>query len=242
MIPPSGLQKVPKTLAAAAAAVIDLLEELIATDLTLLTDGGTYACLSTVRRWWQPLPYPKSLADELGGLRSKIVAAITLRARLGQRSDELSQRLVASVDDPRVARTLLREVAAANPGIAADIRLWLSGDSRAATNSSAADALRSVESQTFLTRFAERLADIWRREDQGERLDSPGDRAFLELARGQGLERDGHVGDLVEYNPSVHRTLTGQPPVEPYSKIVVPGVLRSQSGGPREFIVPAILS
>lgn len=49
----------PTKLADAAAAIIELLDEFLATDFTLIADAETYSPLSVVSRWWQLSAYPQ---------------------------------------------------------------------------------------------------------------------------------------------------------------------------------------
>jgi hypothetical protein len=71
-----------------ALATIDLLDELLAVEFTLIADPEAYAPLAVIARWWQPSSYPSTLVDGLRGIVRKLISAIRLRARTEGRALE----------------------------------------------------------------------------------------------------------------------------------------------------------
>jgi hypothetical protein len=93
MVSTNPQRKIPRKLEGAAVEVSRLLDEVLGVRLSLIAEPEAYAVLAILRNWWQPLPYPKQLVAALDPIVAKLVSAIALRGRMGQRSDSLASRL-----------------------------------------------------------------------------------------------------------------------------------------------------
>jgi hypothetical protein len=149
-------QKIPKRLDAAGVEIVRLLDEILGVRLTLIAEPEAYAVLGTLRRWWHPLPYPKHLVEALEPIVAKLVSAIALRGRMGQRSESLASRLGECLGNPAAARMMLKSIPERERGLHPDIVDWLSGTTRAATNTAPGitAALRGVVDRQAIEDFA----------------------------------------------------------------------------------------
>jgi hypothetical protein len=149
----------PLKLAEAAAACLQLLDEILATEFTLIMDPEAYAPLAVISRWWQPSSYPPLVTDTLVGLIRKLTSAISFRARLGQRSETLALRLRQALGASDGSATdVLLNIAETETGLAPEIDDWLRGRERASSSTSA--ALGSLLSGTGVAEIAQAIAPI----------------------------------------------------------------------------------
>ena len=114
----------------AALAIVNLLNELLATEFTLIADPEAYAPLAVFARWWQPSSYPAVVAEGLQEIVRKLVSAIRLRARLGQKSENLVLRLRQALGNTDATAFALNRIAETETGLAAGIDDWLRGRER----------------------------------------------------------------------------------------------------------------
>jgi hypothetical protein len=243
-------QSVPKNLDAAATEIARLLDEVLGIRLTLVAEPEAYAALGTLRRWWQPLPYPKSLVAALEPIVSKLLAGITFRGRAGQRSDSLASRLAECLGSSEAARTMLKKIPEHEPGLSPEIVDWLAGITRAVTAPpGAAAVLREVVDQHAIAEFAPVLLSAY---EAGESLRQtpPGSlpnalsgliSAVESFARQHGLEVVGSPGQSVEYAPLLHSTVDGRVPREARVHILKPSVIRKLNNGGRDVLIKAIV-
>jgi len=235
----------------AALAVIDLLDELLAIEFTLIADPDAYAPLAVVARWWSPSAYPSEIVEGLRGIVRKLTSAIRLRARLGQKSESLVIRLRQALGSPDAASGALLKIAETESGLAPDLDDWLRGRER--VTSATADALSSLLSTASTPVFAEAVAalllDILEANTAlVENSDSPL-AAHLRRINGrvQALAAElklrpvGTVGDVVEFNPSAHRTVTGSIPPEPNVRLRRPMVVRLRDDGSQDIVELAVV-
>lgn len=251
LVPVSLNSSVPKRLSAGAAAAARLLDEIFAVQLTLIVEPETYAVLETFERWWQPLPYPKSLRDALLPIVDKLVTGITLRARWGQRSDSLATRLRQSFGDRDAAAQRLKQIAETETGLPVEIDDWLRGRSRKMhETTNLASSLRAVSNEELTDAIAPLLLDAEEALDglsQNIASDSAHHlrrlaAAIKSLASQRGLEIVGSQGEAVEYLPLAHQTVSGKAPADPWVQVIRPMVVRRRRDGSEDIVVRAIVT
>jgi hypothetical protein len=141
-----------------ALALVELLDELLAIDFTLIADPDAYAPLAVVARWWSLSTYPSPIADGLRGIVRKLTSAVRLRARLGQRSENLVLRLRQALGSGDAATDALTQIAETESGLTPDMDDWLRG--RARESSVTADALTSLLSRTSTPMLTDAIAPL----------------------------------------------------------------------------------
>lgn len=243
---------VPARLDVAASEVTALLDELLAARLTLIAEPDAYAILDIFRKWWEPLRYPDSLNIALLPILDKLLTAITLRARMGQRSEQLVLRLRQAMADPQEVEQELAQLADGETGLSPEIDDWLRGRKR--TTSPATEALRralqsvsqeeaTVSIAPLLLEADEALASI----DSGSTEDLADhirrlSTGIKSITSQRGLEIVGLPGDVVEFSASAHQTTSGILPAEPRVRIVRPMVVRRRKGGGQDILVKALVT
>jgi|GEM_PF-2736944 len=243
MVPLGRSDKIPPALGAAAVAATELLDDIVGMRPTLIVEPEIYSTLEVFRNWWMLLPYPKDLQNALGPIREKIRSAVVLRARLGQRSEELSNRLVASYGNQERARAVLSAIADTEVGLNSEIVDWLKGRTRTSGvgGVSAATALRAVALEDQTRELAALMVQAW--EIQREALDDATVIRFAENVIGagnrQGLRLLWVANEEVEYVSVAHETLTGAVPPEPFIRVIRPAVVRMRPGGIIDYVVRA---
>jgi hypothetical protein len=239
----------PTKLADAASATIELLDVVIATDFTLIADAAAYSPLGTIWRWWQPSAYPDVVAERLLPLVRKLTSAITLRARLGQKSEDLSLRLRQALGASGSATDVLLGIANKETGLAPEIDDWLRGRER--LGSITANAISSLLAQTGSDSVIQTIARLLLDCAESSSATSGG-AASKDLRRMCGriqalaselkLATVGIVGELTEFNPSAHRDIAGGVPSNPQVRIVRPMVVRERADGSQDIVERAIVS
>jgi len=142
----------------AALAIVNLLNELLATEFTLIADPEAYAPLAVFARWWQPSSYPAVVAEGLQEIVRKLVSAIRLRARLGQKSENLVLRLRQALGNTDATAFALNRIAETETGLAAGIDDWLRGRER--ESSATAEAVTSLLSRASTPMLVEAIAPL----------------------------------------------------------------------------------
>jgi hypothetical protein len=228
-------------------ALIKLLDEVLTMDFALIADPEAYAALAVIARWWQPSPYPQSIHDGLASVVRKLTSAIRLRARLGQKSESLTLRLRQALGAGGSMDELLLKIAETESGLAPEIDDWLRGRER--ENSATATAISSLLSEanapsvvesvaSLLLEFTEAEAsDLSRLQSQVHRIHS----RVLNLAAELRLVIVGAEGEIVEFNPTAHRTVTGAIPPDPIVCVRRPMVIRRRDDGSQDIIERAIV-
>ena len=241
----SAKEAVPKGLDGAAAAVAELLDEILSVELTLIVETDMYAVLESFERWWRPLPYPESLSGRLAPVFEKIATAITLRARWGQRSTDLAIRLRQCCGDRNAAARRLRKIAQDEPGLEPPIDDWLRGKAaRTPGGGSAAEAVQAVSNEDLTEAIALLLLDA---EAAGREEEALADRVrtllhgVRALARRRRLEVEGEAGETVEFRPLAHRMLSGKLPPRARVKVLRPMVVRRRRDSSGEVVVKAVV-
>jgi hypothetical protein len=238
-------------LADTALAIIDLLDELVAIEFTLITDPEAYSPLGIIVRWWQSSSYPSGVVDGLQGIVRKLSSAIRLRARLGQKSESLVLRLRQALGGSDAASTALKHIAETESGLTPEIDDWLRGRERGISNTSAAiTSLLSGASTPMLTQAIAPLLldclDATMASTQHPDSTLAGHLRRIcgriqALAAELKLRPVGIVGEVVEFNPSAHRTVSGAIPSEPSVRLRRPMVVRLRDDGSQDVIERALV-
>lgn len=242
----------PPKLFQAGVKIIELLEEILATEFTLIAEPDAYAPLAVLAKWWQPLPFPKALSEALKSVTRKLKSAVTLRARMGQRSETLVLRLAQSLGPGSSPGDILVAIADQEGGLTSDIDDWLRGRERmtSATSKAVVSMLSETGISDFVQAFAPLLLDC---SDATAALSQSVDSRLAALVRrlcvrvdaiaiDLGLSVAGQRGDIVEYNPSLHRTSDGSIPPELSVRIIRPMVVRKRQDGSQDVLERAIVS
>jgi hypothetical protein len=238
-------------LADTALAVIDLLDELLAIEFTLIADPEAYAPLASISRWWQPSTYPSSVVDGLRGIVRKLISAIRLRARLAQKSESLLLRLRQALGSGDATSNALTKIAETESGLSPEIDDWLRGRERGeSTTAGAVASLLSGASAPMLTQaIAPLLLDCLEATSAvAQQSDSPLAGHLRRICgRIQALAAElklrpvGAVGEMVEFSPTAHRTVSGAIPSEPNVRLRRPMVVRWRDDGSQDIIERAIV-
>ena len=230
----------------AALAVVNLLDELLAIEFSLIADPEAYAPLAVIARWWQPSSYPAAVAQELQGIVRKLVSAIRLRARLGQKSENLVLRLRQALGNSDATASALIRIAETETGLAAGIDDWLRGRER--ESSATAEAVTSLLSGASTPMLVEAIAPLLLDSLDAsvaiaQHSNSPLARHLRRIcARVQALAAElklqpaGTVGQVVEFNPTAYRTVTGAIPSEPNVRLRRQMVVRRRDDGSQDVI------
>lgn len=231
----------------AASEVVRLLDEMIAAEFTLATEQESYEVIETFQGWWRPYPFPEELTSDLAHIQRRLTSAITLRARMGQRSDNLAARLGQSLGPGRRVAEVLKSIADQNIGLAAEIDGWLRGRTRttSATAKAASALLGSTSSGDLIASIGPLLLDCREARDRSGGRDPDITRicnTVDAIASALRLSIAGAVGEVVEYRPSTHSTADGSTPANPIVRIIRPMVVRERFGGSLDVIVRAIVA
>ena len=250
-IPPNS--RLPKQLGEGAAGAAKLLDEIFSVRLTLIVDADAYTVLETFEHWWRPIPYPKQLSDALRPILDKLITGLTLRARWGQKSESLGTRLRQALGDRGKAVQYLKRIAEDESGLSDEVDDWLRGRRRKASYEarSIVDSLRAASNEDLSEAIALLLLDAEEilgslANDEIE-LDETIDHArrlaigVKSLASQRGLESIGFQGDVVEYRPRSHQTVSDSVPGDSTVQIVRPMVVRQRRDGSRDIVIRAIV-
>ncbi len=245
LIPLGPRDSLPTHLNDAAGATVRLLDELLAVRLTLMDEAELYAVLEPLRRWWSETKYPAELVEALTPIVDKIVAGIVFRARGGQRSDSLMQRLRQAINDENETRRRLTALANSETGLSPDVQDWLLRIERKSSRagSDGSRLLTAVGEENFIRALAP--AFLLAHESTTTTHDSQ-DVARLagivnNIGAQFGLVVIGKAGDVVEYSPAAHENIGGAPPSEHRVILVQPPVLRRRADGGTDIIMKGLI-
>ena len=231
-------QALPKGLDIAACAAVELLNEILAVRLTIMDEQELYDLVQIVHRWWAPRPYPELVATALDLIIDKLLAGLVFRARGGQRSDVLLQRLKQAINNEEHYKFRISEILESEIGLSGDIQDWLRGLDRGTSNPLATSAISSVGAESFVRQLAEifRLAADDQEEPSNDQLQS----AVRSIASQYGLAAVGKEGDVVEYSPNLYDLPSGEFPKERSIKIVRPPIMRRRRDGGADVILKGL--
>ena len=248
MIKISREDRLPEQLASASSELAILLDELLSMDLSLMVEPETYSSLSVIRNWWQMIPYPSNLVRALRPATSKLVTAIIIRARAGQKSSALVDRLADALGGRDKARRRLVRIAETQMGLLPEIDDWLRGRDRLETQTGRAvtTSLQGVSDQSLLRQFSPILllsVELANQRGSGsiDHRDALNTvtKEIMEYARTNHIETFGDVGRTVEFIPELHSSKNGQIPTEAKVRILRSGVLRRRVDGSYDLLIKA---
>ena len=240
--------RLPTRLLSASTGVAILLDELLSVDLSLIDEPTMYSPLAVIRNWWQKIPYPSELVQSLEPIMSKLETAVVIRARAGQKSNELVGHLANAIGGRRNARYRLIEIAEKHEGLLPEIDDWLRGRERSdsPTTTFAVASLQGVADYTVLKQFARVFLVSREIERQLELGGTEADEAIKVFSREIGgfarsnqIETFGSVGAMVEYSGETHTTVDGRIPNEVKIRILHEGVLRRRIDGSYDVLTKA---
>jgi hypothetical protein len=245
LVPLGPRDNLPKHLTDAASATVALLDELLAVRLTLMDEAELYQVLEPLRRWWAPSRYPANLEQALTPIIDKIIAGIVFRARSGQTSDSLMQRLRQAMNDVNETRRRLSALASSETGLSPEVQDWLLRIERKPSSAASSQSrlLTAVAEQNFVLAFAP--AFLLAEEGATAGHHNPDAARLAELVKSIGAQFGlaviGKVGDVVEYSPSTHEHVDGGLPSERRVILVHPPVLRRRADGGSDIIMRGLV-
>lgn len=240
-----------KKMSDAALAVSELVDQFLSTEFTLIADPEAYSPIAVISRWWQLSSYPQSLEEGLATIIRKLIGAIRLRARLGQKSETLSLRLRQAFGSGGSSKEALLNIAQTEVGLAPEIDDWLRGRERESSPTAIAiSSLLSESGSPIITEMAAALlldcldADATMTYSPDQPFSGHLNRIcgrIQAMAAELKLKTAGIVGEIVEFNPNAHRTVTGNLPSDPLVKLRRPMVIRQRDDGSHDIIERALV-
>lgn len=240
-----------KKLSDAALAVSELVDQFLSTEFTLIADPEAYSPIAVISRWWQSSSYPQSLEEGLATIIRKLIGAIRLRARLGQKSETLSLRLRQAFGSGGSSKEALLNIAQTEIGLTPEIDDWLRGRERESSPTAIAiSSLLSESGSPIITEIAAALlldcldANAMMTYSSDQPLSGHLHRIcgrIQAMAAELRLKTAGIVGEIVEFNPNAHRTVTGNLPSDPLVKLRRPMVIRQRDDGSDDIIERALV-
>jgi hypothetical protein len=250
IVPVSARSAIPPKLSPAGVSVAQLLDELFSVNLTLIAEPEAYAPIDVLNRWWEPLPLPEPVQTACRPIADKMIAAITLRARMGQRSEALAARLAQALSSKKAAQQLLLHIADTEH-LAPDIDDWLRDRVRAPSGTT--EALKRVLGELSANELMAEIAPLVLEAHQLSSSESNEpyeghqgyprsivDRLNLIASQFQ-IEVVGRIGDVVEYAPNAHKTLSDLAPANHQVRVIQPMVVRRRQDGSLDILQKAIV-
>jgi hypothetical protein len=217
------------------------LDEILAVRLTIMDEPELYDLVQVINRWWSPRPFPEIVNGALGPIIDKLTAGLVFRARGGQRSEVLLQRLKQAINNEEQYRNRIVEIVSNEAGLPGETQDWIRGMERGTNKqTSSSSALSAVGAESFV----HQLAEIFRLSlDNHENVNNDSlQRAVRAIASQHGLATIGSVGDIVEYSPNVYDLPPGDFPKERSVKILRPPVVRRRHDGGSDVILKGLAS
>jgi hypothetical protein len=233
-------QKRPKGSDSAARAAIGLLDEILAVRLTIMDEPDLYDLIQVVHRWWAPRPFPDVVNAAMEPIIDKLTAGLVFRARGGQRSEVLLQRLKQAINNEELYKNRIQEIVGSEAGLPGEIQDWIRGMERGTSKQRSSSALSAVGAESFV----HQLAELFRLTLDGRESanNDPLQRAVRSVASLHGLAAVGNAGDIVEYSPNVYDLPPGDFPKERSVKIVRPPIMRRRHDGGSDIILKGLAS
>ena len=247
----SGRDTLPQKLEAAAIDLMRLFDELLTMEISLFVEPDSYLILRRLKRWWNMRSYPRELCSVLRPIESKIIGAITIRAKMNQQSQELLNCLGYVVQDANRLKHIRTKIAD-NTVLKGDIDDWLRGKERAVGRRSMAlrkalkgaggeDADHLVGNLLLLTNSLAECLRSRNLEDASGAAVSMSNRVQA-AALLRNLRVEGKIGEVVEYNPAAHETVLSGIPVGQYVRLERPMVTRVREDETRDILIRAVVS
>ncbi|MEA2878503.1 MAG: hypothetical protein QOF14_3699 [Hyphomicrobiales bacterium] len=243
LVPLGPRDPLPKRLGDTAGAIIQLLDEFLAVRLTLMDEPEIYEVLERLRRWWSPARYPAKVTEALTPIVDKIVAGIVFRARGGQRSESLLQRLRQAINDEKEISRRLTALASNETGLSPDVQDWLLRIERKPSHGTEGSRLlAAVGEESFIRALAPAFLQATESVSSANNsVAGPLADMVISLGSQFGLTVIGKPGDEVEYSPSTHDSVQGAPPRERRVSVVRPPVLRRRADGGSDVIMKGLV-
>jgi hypothetical protein len=233
MVSPAAQQR-PKGLDETAKAAINLLDEILAVRLTIMDEPDLYDPVQVVHRWWSPRPFPQIVEGPLQPIVDKLTAGLVFRARGGQTSDVLLQRLKQAINNDERFRLYLKSVVEGEAGFSDEVQDWLLGRQRGRSEKGGPSVLAAVATESFVKQLAEILRASSDDDTAGLR------RAIMAIAAQHSLVCIGNVGDIVEYLPNVYDLPHGEIAKERLVRILRPPIVRRRHDGGSDVILKGL--
>jgi hypothetical protein len=196
--------------------------------------------VQVIRRWWVPRPFPDVLNAAMEPIIDKLTAGLVFRARGGQRSEALLQRLKQAINNEELYRKRILEIVDSEAGLSGELQDWIRGMERGTSKQSSSSALSAVAAESFMRQLAEIFCLTL---DGRESVNSdPLQRAVRSVASQYGLAAVGSAGDIVEYSPNVYDLPPGEFPKERSVTIVKPPIIRRRHDGGSDIILKGLAS
>ncbi len=239
---------IPPRLEEAATVLVRLLDELLTLNVQLFVESDSYLVVERISRWWNHRSYPEALRTAMRPIMSKLIGAITVRARMGQKSQELVTCLRCIVQDAdRV--TKIREKIAESTNISPEVDDWLRGKQRTTgrRTNSLRRALRSGRQEStdqligrllISTEYLDRTLDEGDAHAARAAVATVVNRVKSAALRRQ-LKMEGIVGEIVEYVAAAHETVDQSTPLGHKVRVESPMVVRIREDGSRDVVVKA---
>lgn len=243
----------------AARDVLTFISLLLRGSLAGSFKSESYDALKLVRAWFAPARWPDELEQQVRDLRDRLAEAVEALALRGTPDDGLFRVLETAVgrdetlaitrrilDRPGVPETVhgwLRsgpgapQTKGADPGFAAEASLR-KADPMIARSVLAVRALQAELAENRMEPSAEMTTAA--SAARSERLVHEVIQAVRTIAAMRGLRLEGTVGEVVEFEPSLHRLITGALGTVKV-RIVQPAVIRQVGSGPPAVVQQAVV-
>ncbi|TAJ70436.1 MAG: hypothetical protein EPO51_18070 [Phenylobacterium sp.] len=244
-----------------AREVLSFLLLLLRGSLAASFRAESYDVLRLVRAWFAPARWPEELAPHLGPLLDRLSEAVETLALRATPDDGLFRVLETTLGRDEALR-ITRRILNDRPGIPEEVRGWLRSGPGGARQSPASSSENASEASLRKADPAIARAMLSVRALQAE-LATNTEEATLEGGSGAGMARFGRLaheviqsvrvvaatrglrlhggtGDIVEFDPSLHRLgATGTRTAK--VRIVQPAVIRQVGEGPPVVVQPALV-
>ena len=132
-----------------------MLNEILAVRLIVMDEPVLYDLIQVVHRWWAPRPFPEPVTVAMASIVDKLVAGLVFRARGGQRSEVLLQRLKQAINNEELYKHRILEIIRREAGLSGEIQDWIRGMERGTSKPRSSSALSAVGAGSFVQQLAE---------------------------------------------------------------------------------------
>jgi hypothetical protein len=231
-----------KRLEGLVLGALEFLDDILAVRLTLMDEPDLYQAIQVIHRWWFPRPFSVAIRKVARPIEDKLIAGIVFRARGGQRSEILLQRLKQLTNDDAAFQTKINGLVTSEPGLPDDTKDWLRGIERRPARSGSAAVLSSVSFESYLPQFGQ-LLRVSR--EVSVRPIAESERHLRNLvdsiASDLGLRLMNAPGDKVDFVPTMYTTLSGDPPKERTVEVVSAPIVRVRQDGTLDTILKGLV-
>ena len=251
MIKYSGKHPLPPKLEDVAIAVVRLLDEILIAEISMFVEPNSYLAIERISRWWNFRSFPSPLQLAMQPIVSKLVGAIGIRAKMGQKPQELLTCLRHAVQDPQQFIRIRNELAE-SANLAPDIDDWLRGKERRSVGRTRAwrRALKSAgqeETDQLIAGLLIYSSNLRQALEEGN--DEEAKSAAIGIASrvrsaalARRLKMEGTVGTIVDYSITAHETPNAETPVGQMVRLETPMVVRTREDGTRDVVFKAVVT